>query len=420
MDPNAEPEPILRPYDPARDAEAVHRIWREVHWIEPGQEPLMDRYLSGGRAHVAELGGEAECLVCMGSGQMRYLDEDLPLAAVTGVTTSRIARKRGLAGRLLARALADEVERGALVAGLGCFEQGYYDRLGFGMGAYEIHVAFDPARLTVRDPFRVPARLTPADAEAVHASRRARMTARAHGACNLDSVENTRCEMDEHRKGFGLGYRDAEGGITHYVWFTEADGESGPYRVGSMAYQTTAQFRELMALVRGLGDQVRQVKMPEPPGIQLQDLLEQPLRHRDITERSRFEAHSHAVAYTQTRILDLPGCLARTHLPCAPVRFNLRLSDPVEAFLPDAGAGGWRGIRGDYVVTLGPESSAEPDRSAALPALAASVGAFTRLWLGVRPATGLAATDDLSGPPDLLARLDTALRLPAPRPDWDF
>jgi hypothetical protein len=38
----------------------------------------------------------------------------------------------------------------------------------------------------------------------------------------------------------------------------------------------------------------------------------------------------------------------------------------------------------------------------------------------VRPATGLAITDDLAGPPELLAALDDAFRLPAPTWDWQF
>jgi len=80
----------------------------------------------------------------------------------------------------------------------------------------------------------------------------------------------------------------------------------------------------------------------------------------------------------------------------------------------------WWGVSGDYVVTLGPTSSAEPGRDVALPTLTASAGAFTRMWLGVRPATGLAVTDELSGPQGLFEELDWALRLPDPKPDWDF
>ena len=38
----------------------------------------------------------------------------------------------------------------------------------------------------------------------------------------------------------------------------------------------------------------------------------------------------------------------------------------------------------------------------------------------VYPAAGLAATDDLAAPPELLEKLDSLLRLPVPKPDWDF
>ena len=39
---------------------------------------------------------------------------------------------------------------------------------------------------------------------------------------------------------------------------------------------------------------------------------------------------------------------------------------------------------------------------------------------GVRPATGLAVTDDLEAPRNLLEALDDAFRLPEPVRDWDF
>jgi len=38
----------------------------------------------------------------------------------------------------------------------------------------------------------------------------------------------------------------------------------------------------------------------------------------------------------------------------------------------------------------------------------------------VRPATGLAVTDELEGPQELLEELAWVLRLPDPKPDWDF
>jgi len=117
------------------------------------------------------------------------------------------------------------------------------------------------------------------------------------------------------------------------------------------------------------------------------------------------------------RLLDLPGALAQTSLDTDLLRFNVALSDPIESFLEDTP---WRGTAGDYVVEIGPTCRAAPGWDPTLPTLTASVNAFSRLWLGVRPASTLSWTDELSGPPDLLTRLDRALRLPPPSPDWEF
>lgn len=113
--------------------------------------------------------------------------------------------------------------------------------------------------------------------------------------------------------------------------------------------------------------------------------------------------------------LDALSAGARPASACADLRFNLQLDDPLARYLSDEG---WQGAGGEYVVTLGAESSARAGPDAALPTLTASVGAPTRLWLGVGPATGLAMTGGLSGPPELIRALDQALSLPPPRPDW--
>ena len=119
----------------------------------------------------------------------------------------------------------------------------------------------------------------------------------------------------------------------------------------------------------------------------------------------------------QVRICDVAGCLEKTHL-VDEIRFNLALTDPIAEFLPEDVP--WRGTTGEYVITLGPSSGAEAGTDSALPTLTASVGAFSRLWLGVLPATSLAVTDDLSAPPDLLEALDHVLQLPKPSFSWDF
>ena len=110
-------------YDPKKDKKAVQRIWRETGWLEDEkkEKKLMNIFIKGGRALVAELNGEAECLVASMPGVIRYLDEDLPLSGVTAVTTSRVARKQGLAKRLTAQLIAADVAEGAIVCGLGMF-----------------------------------------------------------------------------------------------------------------------------------------------------------------------------------------------------------------------------------------------------------------------------------------------------------
>lgn len=203
-----------------------------------------------------------------------------------------------------------------------------------------------------------------------------------------------------------------------YFWCEARDVENGPYNIQWMAFRTWEQFLELMALIQSMGDQVHLITMNEPAGIQFQDFLRQPFKHHRVTEKSQFEGGIRAVAYWQMRMCDLPGCLARTRLRGEEVRFNLHLTDTIGRFLEEDAP--WKGVGGDYVVALGPSSGAEPGTDPALSTLTASVGAFTRMWLGVRPATGLAVTDALSGPPELLERLDWALRLPDPKPDWDF
>jgi len=407
----------FRNYDPEKDQKSAHRIFREVGWVENEEhEKALDIFLSGGRTLVADINNEAECLAASMPGEIKYLEQDISLSAITSVVTSRIARKQGFARRLTSQLIAENAADGAAISGLGIFEQGFYNLLGYGGGSYEHWTSFDPAQLKISVRPRVPRRLTTDDWEMVHAALLARQ--RGHGAANILSPQYTRGELNWMPEGFGLGYCDGpDGELTHFFWST-AKGEHGPYSVHAMAYQSWEQFLELMGLVRNLGDQIHQVWMREPSSIMLQDLLDQPFRFRRLTEKSKFEQTNRATAYWQLRICDLPGCLTKTHLLGDTLRFNLELSDPIEKYLDEDAA--WHGVAGEYIVSLGPESSAVPGMDIGLPTLRASVGAFTRMWLGVRPASGLAVSDDLVASPDLLTALDQALRLPPPRLDWDF
>ncbi len=410
---------MFREYDPHRDAESVGRIWREVGWLEKKEhEQALAAVIESARTVVAEVNGSAECMVNAITGSMRFLAHDLDVSCIVGVTTSRVARKQGIASRLVANALAREALGGMKVALLGIFDQGYYNQLGFGNGAYERWCTFDPADLCIDVRPRVPMRLGMDDWERVHRSRLSRM--RRHGACSLVPPQMTRADMLWSDNGFGLGYNDEQSGqLSHHFWCSAKEVEHGPYIVLWMSYRTKEHFIELLALLKSLGDQIHSVKIYEPAVVQLQDLLGHPFKLRRTTNKSEHENRITSAAYWQVRLLDLPGALADTHLATGEmVRFNLSLEDPIVDFLDDESE--WHGIAGEYVVTLGTISQAEPGRDASLPTMTASVGAFTRVWLGVQPATVIAWTDAISAPPELLLTLDRVLSLPVPRIDWDI
>ena len=405
-------------YDHDRDWEALKRIYFEVGWLDDEDdakafEPLAKRY----DGVVFPLDGAAECAVFMAPGAMRHLEQDVDMAVVAGVTTSRVARKLGAAKRLTAHSVAKYADAGAEIAALGMFEQGFYDRLGFGTGSYQNRIQFDPATLTVEDAFRPPKRIGRDQWQDVYTAMHNRR--RGHGGCLLNLPEIPRYDLASvGDKTIGLGYYDGPGGtLSHFFW-GETKGEHGPYSVYYYAYQTPAQLFELLALMKSLGDQVSSFVMDEPPEVQFQDLLRQPFRHRTNTQGSKYAGRHETLAYWQARMLDVAGCLAKTRLDAEPVTFNLALRDPIAAHLD--GANAWNGCAGDYVVTLGEESAAETGRSPTLPTLNASVGAFTRLWLGVRNASSLTLTDDIAGDEALLRALDRSLRLPRPHLGWDF
>ncbi|MCZ6834287.1 MAG: GNAT family N-acetyltransferase, partial [Planctomycetota bacterium] len=294
----------IRRYNPEKDHDSVLRIWLECGWLEKDDVKPLDYFLEGSTAWVGEFNGEAETLVTNMKGTIRHGQTDLPMCGIASVTTSRVARKQGQAGQVTARAIAHDAMEGALVATLGTFEQGYYNRLGFGTLSYDLMFNFDPSTLRIRDGLkaRPPKRLTKDDYEIIHANRLQRC--RGHGSCSLTPAKYSQAEMEFTAGGFGLGYFDGPGkSLSHHFWCTtRGKDEHGPYTLQWMAYETNEQFLELMALLKGLGDQVRLVRMINPPNLMLQDLLDQPFHRRAITDKSEFSQSTWYAAWQQARM----------------------------------------------------------------------------------------------------------------------
>lgn len=405
---------IYRPYDPKKDEKAAIRIWRECGWhdLKKSKKTLeaFRSFLGCGTADVAEYDGKAECLVTTHRGSIGLLKTELPFRAVTCVTVGRLLRRQGSAGKLTARAVMKAAVDGDAVAGLGVFDQGFYDKLGFGNFPYIHTVALDPLSLNVPRLKRPPVRLTVKDTPRITANIAERHF--HHGLVKITLDGFWEMVVAESEEGFGLGFVDEEGRLSHHFW-AKPKGESGPYDIWWMVYRDYEGLIELLSLLKNLGDQVNTFKLREPWGIQIQDLLKRPFRTREISEGGEHKNEMRAASWKQARILDMGKTLAALHLPAGQVRFNLELTDPIEAYLPDDAV--WKGCGGNWTITLDEVgSTAEPGTVDGLPMMKASINAFTRLVFGVSTPGGLVVTDNLIAPATLLAELGEKLRLPAP------
>ena len=409
--------PVFRAYDPNRDSKACQRIWQETGWIERDNKDhgkQLAAFLKNAHALIAELDGEAECLVASCPGDFRYQKHDLALGIVAAVTTSLVGRRQGLASRLTARLVAEQAAQGAPLSALGMFEQGFYTRLGFGSGPYEHVVRFDPSQLNLPIKPRPPVRLTASDHGQVYDAMTTRW--RAHGGVNMNSEAAIKAEMGWTEDPFGLGYRDS-GRLTHFIWGS-LKGENGPLKVSAMAYQNRSQLLELLALLGSLSDQVHLVEMIEPAHLQMQDIILTPFRRQNTTEGTEFEESISAEAWWQMRINDLQTCIGATRIPTGELAFNLDLADPIGQYLPAESS--WQGTGGKYHLTLGESSSIEEGFHRGAATLSCSISGLTRLWLGCASAYALASCGDIEAPDTLLELLQDKLCLPTPRTGWEF
>ena len=403
----------IRDFHIERDMASVQRIWREIGWSDSERtDQAMTAFFETGTTSVGLVNDEVECSVQAQSGSMRLDHEELPLCVIAAVTTSRVARGLSLAQQLTARELAMGQRRGEAVAVLGMFDQGFYNKLGFGTGAYINEFRVDPNLFDISLKPRAPRRLSADDSDAMLAALMARPPLHGNVVINQSSCFQAELRMED---GFGLGYYEGQR-LTHFVWIKPQD-EHGPYKVRWMGYQDGQGLLELFALLKSLGDQVYSIHMMEPPHVQLQSMLKRPFRSQAVAEEGKYAAEQSASAWYQLRILDIPACINALSYRGPQIGFRLNVEDPVDGML--AGDGSWRSVGGSFDVTLGQHAAVNPAENETLPALTCSINTLSRLIWGVATASSLAISDGLQAPVSLLTALDGVFT-PNPKPGWNF
>jgi hypothetical protein len=418
----------LNPFDFDRDMESVLRIWHETGWYdgEDRQRAQIKAFFKAneGRSLVARLDGQAESVVHCTLGSMRYgtapAAREISVGAITAVTTSRVARKLGAASRLTARTIAEMGDDGAAVALLGMFEQGFYDRFGFGVGPYEHNVWAYPGSLRVPAEYRTPERFDfEHHSDELHEAVVSRY--RTHGGVVIGGERSTATVVNLDQQVSVYGYR-TEGSISHWMAVEHTE-EFGPDRVVAWAFQSPQQCLELLRLVQEWGDQVDLIRFIEPAWMQAQDFDADPVHNYRRTKGSKVHVRTDADAWWQVRIVNMDTCIAAMEPVAEPFEVVAEIEDPVADHLADSGySGSWEPLSGVWRLSFGRQHRAErlADTSRNVD-LRTSVNALSRWWLGVLPASSLGVIRQMDASHDLLRLLDPlTAQLPRPHPGWDF
>lgn len=452
------------------DLEQLKLLWKDAAWDAELEdyEAALRHLIPHTHSLVADDDRGIAAVVASMGGEFQFLESSLPMSVVLSVLSAAHARRQGHSAELLTILLQQEQTRGAVVAVLGAFDQGYYDKLGFGTGGYDPVMVMNPAALRIpshaRRALDHPSvrirRITNADSEALFASWVRHK--RYHGACTAKNVGFVSAMMHGMAgQGFGLAICEGSGTNEHIAahFFGKRLGE-GKLDILWACADTPARYLQLLEVIHRLSDQLEQVKLTPPPYIALHDLLARPLRDGIVHTGHPFDD----ALLWQLRILDIPRAIHAVRLPIAEtVHFTLRITDPVEKYAP----ADWTGCAGDYAVQLGEESRCVPLKSQGESwgnaqqgewgetregawsesrgntqggargntqdnaqdnaqeaqgeaVLDASIGAFSRFWSGALRPSALSHSDHFHASEELIAQLERVYSVPTPFRMWEF
>ncbi len=394
------------------------KIWQDIGWLKSNQEKLAEISFSADDALVCEQNDTALAfgLANYGSYYHNNHKAKLPFCAISAITVALHGRKHGFAGILTAELLARAAEKGKTFAGLGMFEQGFYDRFGFSNYPYTNTVKFRPSDLLVKGNFNsVPVRLTPEEYTRIHANRIHRY--HPHGSIDLPE-RSSQEQLAINKQTFIMGFQNLKGELTHHYAVRSIPGEHGPMRIIWAAFKNDSQFKDILLSLKTFSDQVDIIFMPEPVGIQFQSLLKKPIAEsRRSNQNNSIRTGVNTIAWLQGRILNLHSCI--NTMKCnSKINFNLKLTDPIEKYLDSSFT--WRGCAGEYTINLSEQSSVQDGFTNNLPLMECSINTFSKLWSGSSKASKLPYTDSINAPEQLLADLDEVINLPLPSYDWEL
>ncbi len=407
----------IRPLNLENDIDQMVKIWQEVGWLSSEEKPVLKILFQAGQGYGADLEDELEATLLSLPADINYEVNLLPVQALSGLVVSPRARRQRIGRNIMIRALEEAARSGQALSALIMFEQGFYDRLGFGLGGYKRVFTFDPEKLNIAEDPVMPARLSIDEWKSVHQALKRRD--RSHGGISIKSPEFIKAELEwDKNESYGLGYYDDDGSISHFLWLWRQGDSHGPLLVKFLACRNQAQLLDLLAIISRLGDQIHAVKMSEPYCLRLRDFISYPHKQERKTTGGKLSYKSRVEAPGQLKILDLRRCIEALAIPGAELEFNLKLEDPLSKF---AGEDSPAVISGEFSLKLGEESQLKEGTVQGLPTLQSSINAFTRLWLGSASPLELKASSQFSAPSELFRKLEETFRwLPEPQFEMYF
>ena len=345
--------------------------------------------MDAGSACVTRIDGDAECMVVWRTRPKSDISrKDLPFSAVAGRPSHPASHEnKGLAGtthRTLGRTRSKR--RAHSYQGLSFFEQGYYDRLGFGTAQYEDWIGFDPALLNVPFPARPPKtihhrRLRTRMHQSRLASKKTNTAFVTFPDPNMDPQRQMRHQ--ERLRPRATSTKPQTKSHTTSGAATTTMQNTAPTSSNGWLTRPPEQFLELMGIIRSpRRSSPNDQHEPAPPHPDTRPPQRNPSKTEWTTSKSKFATFSRShrlLAKPHQRPTQMPR---KNTPPRAPTtQFNLQLTDPIDDFLPEDET--WKSTTGPIHhhprtrILRDPRHTKKTSQT-----LKTTTSAFSRMWLG--------------------------------------